>query len=388
MNFAISTELRELVDRTRVFSEEELAPLEPAFLQDGWLDEGVRLDLQLKARDGGLWAIDVPVELGGAGYGHVGHCLVTEELYKSPLMFDFGGSPYPVLYEATDDQKRRYLHPVVEGTKRGVAVAFTEPSTGSDLGAIETTAVRDGEHYVINGEKKFIGFVDRSDYLLLFASTDRDAGARGISVFLVDVDTPGFEVLGRLPTMGDGWWPFELRFEDMRVSAANLLGEPNEGFRVADTELTHGRLWIAAIQLGLAQRAIDVALEHARQRTTWGQPIGSRQGVQFMLADSQVELEAARALVYKAAWLADNGEPFRQQTFMAKLYATEMAQRVTDRCLQIMGGLGYLRECPIQSLYRQARVWRIGHGTAEIHRWMIARDMLGPVAAVTVTATA
>lgn len=380
MNFDIPPGLVDLVDRTRAFSNDELAPLEAAFLQEGWLDEGLRLALQRRARERGLWAIGVPRELGGAGHGHLGFCLVTEELYKSPLMFDFGGSPYPVLYDATKEQQERYLHPVVAGVKRGVAVAFTEPGTGSDLGAIETTAVRDGDDFVINGAKRFIGFVDRSDYVLLFASTDPSAGAHGISAFLVDVDTPGFEAVGRLPTMGDGWWPFELTFTNMRVPAANLLGELNQGFRVADAELTHGRLWISAIQLGLAQRSIEIAVEHARQRTTWGKPIGSRQAVQFMLADSRVELEAARGLVYKAAWLADRGEPVRQQAFMAKLYATEMAQRVTDRCLQVMGGRGYLRECPIQSLYRQARVWRIGHGTAEIHRWMIARDMLGAAA--------
>lgn len=381
MNFEIPTELRDLVARTRAFSEEELAPLEPGFLRDGQLDLDVRRELERKGRERGLWAIDVPIEFGGAGFGHLGICLVAEELYKNPIMFEFGGSPEPVLYQATEEQQQRYLHPVIAGERHGIAVAFTEPGTGSDLAAVETTAVRDGDDFVVNGHKKFIGFVDRSDFIFLFASTNPGAGARGISAFVVDVDTPGFEVVGRLATMGDGWAPFELAFDDARVPAANLLGTLNEGFRIADETLTHGRLKIAAYQLGLAQRSIEIAVEHAQQRTTWGKPIASRQAVQFMLADSKVELEAARMLVYKAAWMADQHQPIRQQGFMAKLYATEMAQRVTDRCMQILGGSGYLRDSPVQSFFRQARLWRIGHGTAEIHRWMIARDMLGAAAA-------
>jgi acyl-CoA dehydrogenase len=269
----------------------------------------------------------------------------------------------------------RFFHPVVRGEKHS-AYAFTEPGTGSDLGGLTSTAVRDGEDFIINGVKKFIGFVHRSEFVIVFVSTDPSAGARGVSCFLVDVGAPGFEIVRSLPTMGDDWEPFELRFTDCRVAAANLLGGLNRGFAVAADQLTHGRLKIAAFQLGLAARSIEIAVEYAKTRQTWGKPLAVRQGLQFMLADSEVELQAARLLVHRAAWMADESEPMRNEAFIAKLYATEMSQRVTDRCLQIQGGAGYLRESPLQSFFRQARLWRIGHGTSEIHRWMIARNML------------
>jgi acyl-CoA dehydrogenase len=177
--------------------------------------------------------------------------------------------------------------------------------------------------------------------------------------------------------MGDNWDPHELQFTDCAVPDANRLGEVNGGFAVADYQLTHGRLKIAAFQLGIAARSLEIALDWAKQRTTWGKPISSRQAIQWMLADSEVELEAARLLVYRAGWMADAKQRIRNEAFIAKLYATEMAQRVTDRCIQILGGLGYTRDLPLQSFFRQVRVWRIGHGTSEIHRWMIARNMLG-----------
>ena len=177
--------------------------------------------------------------------------------------------------------------------------------------------------------------------------------------------------------MGDGWEPYELVFENCVVPDAQRLGEVGGGWALASEQLTHGRVKIAAFQLGIAQRCIEIATEWAKQRVTWGKPIATRQAIQWMLADSAVELDAARLLVYRAAWMADAGEHIQNEAFMAKLYATEMAQRVSDRCLQILGGLGYTREVPIQSFYRQVRVWRIGHGTSEILRWMIARNMLG-----------
>jgi acyl-CoA dehydrogenase len=293
-----------------------------------------------------------------------------------PLPGDmFGGSPEPALYLCNDEQKERYFYPVLRGEALS-AYAFTEPGTGSDISGIETTAVREGDEFVLNGRKKFIGHVDGVDFLMVFASTTPGAGSRGVSCFLVDMGTPGFELVRQLATMGDQWAPWELAFENCRVPVENLLGELNGGFNIASDQLTHGRLKIAALQLGAGVRSLEIAVEHARTRKTWGKPIGTRQGIQFMLADCEVELQAARLLVHKAAWMADNDQPIRTEAFVAKLYATEMAQRVTDRCMQILGGEGYLRESPVQSFYRQARCWRIGHGTSEIHRWMIARNML------------
>ena len=381
MNFAPSAEIQALVERTRAFVAEELDPLEPQFLQAGTLGWPERRELERKARERGLWALEAPVEDGGCGCGQVALAFVAEELYKSPIMFGplpgdiFGGSPEPALYVCDAEQKERYYHPVISGEKHS-AYAFTEPETGSDISAIRTVAVRDGDGWVINGRKKFIGWVDFADFLIVFASTKPGSGSRGVSCFLVDKDTPGLEMVRQLPTMGDQWAPWELTFTDCRIPLGNLLGKVHGGFKIANDQLTHGRLKIAALQLGLAQRSIEIAVEHAKERTTWDKPLASRQAIQFMLADSEVELQAARLLVHKAAWMADNDEPVRNEAFVAKLYAAEMAQRVTDRCLQVQGGFGYLRESPIQSFFRQARLWRIGHGTSEIHRWMIARNML------------
>lgn len=364
-----------MVDSVRQFREKEMMPLEHEFLMNGDVPLETRFALEEKGRENGFWALDVPEEDGGQGLGELAMCMIAEELYKHPMMFEFGGAPEPSLYLCDEEQKERYYHPVIAGEKRS-CYAFTEPDTGSDFAAIRTTAVRDGDDWVINGRKTFISHVDRADFVILFATTDPKLGGRGVTCFLVDKGTPGFELSRPIPTMGDGWEPYELEFSDCRVPDANRLGDVNDGWKIADHQLTHGRLRIAAYQLGLAQRSIDLAIDWAKQRKTWGKPIGTRQAIQWMLADSHVELEAARLLVYRAAWMADRNSHSRTEAFVAKLYATEMAQRVTDRCLQIFGGLGYSKEVPIQSFYRQVRVWRIGHGTSEIHRWMIARDLL------------
>jgi acyl-CoA dehydrogenase len=379
MDFDLPAEVRELVETARAFREERLAPLEEEFLREGNVPWPLRPRLQAQARERGLWAIDVPTEHGGLGLGQLAVCAVHEELNRHPMMFEVGGAPEPVLYQCAPHQWERYFAAVVSGERRS-AYAFTEPGTGSDLGAVATTAVRDGDEWVINGQKLFIGLAERVEFLILFASTDPTRRARGVSAFLIDSGTPGYEIVRTIPTMGDAWDPCELRFSDCRVPDAQLLGQPGEAFVLADEQLSHGRLKIASYQLGIAQRCIEEAVAWAQERTTWGAPIASRQAIQFMLADSAVELDAARLLVYSTAWKADQGRDVRIDAFKSKLFATEMAQRVTDRCLQVLGGRGYARDSPIQSYFRQARLWRIGHGTAEIHRWMIARDLLGPAA--------
>lgn len=376
MDFAISDELKMFVESVRAFREKELMPLEHEFLLNGKLGYELRTSLELKAKEQGFWALEVPSEYGGQEAGFLGTCLAAEELFKHPAMFEFGGSPEPILYHTTEEQKKDYFYPVIEGAKRS-CYAFTEPGAGSDFARITTTAQKSGSDWIINGTKTFISYVTRADFVILFATTDRSKGGRGVTCFLVDKNTPGLEVTRPIATMGDDWEPHELVFTDCVVPDANRLGEVNGGWELAAEQLTHGRAKIAAFQLGIAQRCLDLAVEWAKDRVTWGKPLASRQAIQWMLADSEVELEAARLLVYRAAWMADMGLPIRNEAFAAKLYATEMAQRVTDRALQIFGGLGYTRESPVQSFYRQARVWRIGHGAAEINRWMIARNMLG-----------
>jgi acyl-CoA dehydrogenase len=376
MDFDIPDDLRMMVESVRQFREKELMPLEHDFLIKGKLDIAVRHDLERRGREQGFWALEAPVEDGGLGLGQLAMCLIDEELFQHPAMFEFGGSPEPALYLCNDEQKQRFYYPVIQGQKHS-CYAFTEPDAGSDVGGIRTTARRDGDSWVINGTKVFISYVEGADFVILFATVDPRMGHRGVTCFLVEMGSPGFRIAREIPTMGDNWDPHELAFEDCRVSDSNRVGEVGEGFKIADHQLTHGRLKIAAFQLGIAQRSIDLAVEWARNRKTWGKPIATRQAIQWMLADSEVELEAARLLVHRAAWMADQGKRIRNEAFIAKLYATEMAQRVTDRCIQIFGGLGYTRDIPIQSFYRQVRVWRIGHGTSEIHRWMIARNMLG-----------
>ena len=375
MDFEIEPELKAYLQTVKQFREREMMPLEREFLVQGDWSLEVRHTLEARARKLGFWALDVPEELGGQGLSEFAMCLVAEELYQHPAMFEFGGSPEPALYKCNEEQKERYLMPVINGTRRS-AYAFTEPDAGSDMASMRTNAVRDGDDFIINGTKTFISHVDAADFVILFAKTDVSAGAGGVTCFLVDKGTEGFTVSRPIPTMGDGWIPSELSFNNCRVPAKNILGDEGNAWKIANDQLSHGRLRIAAYQLGIAQRCLDLAIEWAKNRHTWGKAIASRQAIQWMVADSFVELEAARLLVHRAACKSDAGLASRNDAFVAKLYATEMSGRVTDRCMQIFGGLGYTTESPIQSFFRQARLWRIGHGTSEITRWIIARSLL------------
>jgi len=379
MDFEVDPDLRAFIDTVRQFRERELMPTEHDFLLKGDWDPQVKRDLEERGRKLGFWALDVPEDMGGHGLGELAMCMVAEELFKHPGMFEFGGSPEPTLYKCNPEQMERYTLPVIRGERKS-AYAFTEPDAGSDLAGLKTRAVKDGDNWVINGRKTFISHVEQADFLILFASTDPSKKARGVTCFLVDKDTPGYELSRPIPTMGDGWTPAELSFSDCIVPDANRVGEVDGAWELANYQLSHGRLRIAAYQLGIAQRSLDLAIDWAKKRETWGKPIGSRQAIQWMLVDSFVELEAARLLVYRAAMQTDLGKATRNDAFIAKLYATEMSQRVTDRALQVFGGLGYTLEVPVQSFYRQSRLWRIGHGTTEVHRMMIARELLGATA--------
>jgi len=355
MDFNLSEELEMIRENVRKFVERELFPLEKQFCIDGSLPLEKRKELERKGRELGFWSLELPEEYGGAGLGAMGMTVIFEELYRSPLLFKFGGSPEPALYACNDAQKEKYFYPVIRGEKRS-CYAFTEPNTGSDVAGIQTRAVKKGDKWVINGSKTFITGAGYSDFVILYASTSPGKGAKGISSFLVDLDSPGLTISKPIPTMGDGWAPYTLFFDNCEIPEENLLGELNHAFKGADEQLTHGRLFIAAFCLGIARRSLEMALAYSKERHTFGKPIASNQAIQWMLADS--------------------GRPIRNEAFVAKLYCGEMAQRVTDRALQIFGGMGYTRELPIQSFYRQARLWRIGHGTSEIHRMMIARNML------------
>jgi len=381
MDFSLTAEQVAIVEEVRRFREDELMPLEASFLQTGYLAPEVRTELELKGRVRGLWALDVPAERGGRGFGELMMCLVSEEIYKHPAMFNFGGSPQPCLYHGTAAQQAEFLEPVIAGRRRS-CYAFTEPGAGSDFAAIQTRAERVDGGWRITGTKSLVAYMDRADFIILFATTNPELGAKGVTCFLVDVGTPGLTVSEAHRSMGDEWLTNDIRFDGCFVPDKRRLGELGAAWRMANELLSHGRLRIAAYQLGIAQRCIELAVAYAKQRVTWGKPIAARQAIQWMLTDAHVELEAARLLVHKAAWLKDRGQASRVLDFTAKLYATEMAQRVTDSCLQVFGGAGYQLSSPIQSFYRQVRVWRIGHGSSEISRLVIARDILGEEASL------
>lgn len=376
MDFEISEELQMIVETVAEFRRREMQPLEADFLKAGELPLAEREALEAKARGKGLWALEVPEKDGGAGLGLLPCAMINAELAKCAIPFAFGGTPEPLLNFATSEQREKYYVPVVRGERRS-CYAFTEPDAGSDVQGIKTRAVRDGDGWVLNGTKIYITDAHRADHAFVFAVTEPGKGAKGgISCFIVDYDAPGFDLGKRIRTMGDDRDPYELILTDCRVPTENLLGPLGYAFSLGDDQLTHGRVVLASVCLGLAARSIEIATDWARQRKTFGRLIGEYGAIQNYLADSAVELQAAEGLVHKAAWMHDHGKKIRTEAHAAKLYAAEMAQRVTDRCIQVLGGIGYTLDSPVQSMWRHARVKRIGHGTTEINRWMIARAML------------
>jgi acyl-CoA dehydrogenase len=307
-------------------------------------------------------------------------CLVEEELGRTAdaLIRRVFGQVYEMLLQCQGEQRERYLYPTVRGDKI-TCLGLTEPNAGSDAANIETTAERTGDVFVLNGRKHFISDGDIADYAIVFAVTDKALRARGgITAFLVDRDTPGFTT-GRIqPMMGHrGYHHAELVFEDCRVPATQVLGEVGQGFKLVMTTLSRVRLaHIGARAVGMAERLLEMAREHASSRRQFGRLIAEFQLIQGMLADSATEVYATRLMVYNSAWEIDQGRDVRAKISMVKLYASEMQSRVVDRVLQIFGGMGFCKELPIERMYRDARVTRIYDGTSEIHRTIIARQLL------------
>jgi alkylation response protein AidB-like acyl-CoA dehydrogenase len=382
MDLSLSEEEREIREWVRVFVTKELMPLEPDVLERERRGErGISLDevgaLQAKARESGFFGIQTPEEYGGMGLGAVMHALIEVELGRTFVPFKFGGDADNILFEANDEQRERYLLPTIEGTRRS-CFAITEPGAGSDARNIRTTAVRDGDEWVVNGEKTFITGGDLADFTMVFAVTDAEKHREGrsnesVTCFLVDreagwTSTP-------IPTMGE-WGPASLSFQDVRVPHSAILGEEGRGFELAMRWIGKGRYLLPARALGSCERLVEMAMEQARNRVTFGEPIANRQAIQWMIADSAVEIEALRWLVLSAAWQVDQGLDTRQAQSMAKLYGGVHANQVVDRVLQIHGGMGYTRELPIERWYRELRLLRIYEGTDEIQRRTIARNLL------------
>lgn len=384
MDLQLNDEQRLIIKQVRRFVREEIEPLEADLDPDASeLKPADHERLVEKTKSLGLYGLDIPEEFGGPGIDLITRTLLAFEMGQhraglyAPCYGVFGGMGLAQLYEANDDQKERYLYPVLRGEKRG-CFALTEPSGGSDPArAIQTRAVQDGSDWVINGAKIFISGADKADFALLFARTDPEKGRNGITCFLVDTDTPGFHVRRIVHTLRSTHYATELQFEDMRVSAANVLGEVNRGFGIANDRLSRQRIPYAAGCLAVAIKAQAMAVDYANIRETFGDRLATRQTIQNMLVDNEVDLRSARWLTLEAAAKAERGEPFRSDAAIAKLVASEAAGRVVDRAMQVHGGYGVTKDLPLERWYRELRIRRIGEGPNEVQRLIIARDMLG-----------
>lgn len=385
-------ELAMLRDLVRRFVEDELIPLEPAVMERGLrygataeplIPPDAHARLISRCRELDLFGIDVPPELGGHGYGATFKIVALEELRRSivPFVLPPDSPSLHMMIAACDQpQREKYLLPYARGDKRS-SFALTEPEAGSDAAAIRTSAARADGGWLLNGSKLWIGAADIADFFIVIAVTDRQKRARGgISAFLVDKGTGGLDLgppqfhMGDIPV-------FQLFLHDCWVPDGQLLGQPGQAFVLLANRLGLRRVEIGAHCVGMARRLLELMVDQALRRSTFGQPLASRQAVQWWIADTEIEIAAARQLVYAAAAKLDGGvTDIRREAAMAKIYATEMITRVADRAVQLHGGMGFSRELPIEWIYRNSRIYRVADGASEILRREVARGLLGDVA--------
>ena len=384
MDLSLTQEQEMIIGLVRRFVREEILPLELKLDPDAdALDAADRDRLISKTKEMGLYGLDIPPEYGGPDIDLVTRTLIAVEMSQhraglyAPCYGVFGGAGLAQLFEATEEQKDKYLYPTLRGEKRGF-FGLSEPSGGSDPArAIQTKAVRDGDNWIINGSKLWISGADRADFGLVFARTDSNKGRNGVTCFIVDTDTPGFHVRRIVHTLRSAHYATELQFENMVVPATNILGELNKGFAIANDRLTRQRIPYAAGCIGVAMKAQEMALEYVPQRETFGAPLSSRQAIQWMLVDNDIDIKQSLWIVLEAAEKAQRGDPFRKEAAMAKLVATEAGGRVVDRCMQMFGGLGVAKDLPLERWFREMRIRRIGEGPSEVQRHVIARELLG-----------
>ncbi|MFJ8749009.1 acyl-CoA dehydrogenase family protein [Streptomyces sp. NPDC102441] len=377
----LPAELRLLRDTVRAFMDGEVRPLEETLPHDAvGLARPELTALQKKARDLGLWALQTPAESGGAGLGVLGQVVVAEEAAKCrmgaffPALGAFGGNPPAVMFHATPEQFDRFARPVVEGTASKAYTAISEASGGSDPArAIRLKAVRDGDHYVLDGAKTWISHARDADWGAVYARTGPGRG--GISCFVVEKGTPGVS-FRPIPVMAS-FAPYEVHFDGVRVPADHRIGEEGQGFALAGEFLVHGRILYAAGPIGIAQTALDMTVRWAKDREVFGGRLADKQGIQWMLVDCEIELRAARLLMYQAAWNADLGKNVKVDASISKMTGTETACRVLDRCIQVHGALGMATELPLERWFRDLRVKRLGEGATEVQRVVVARSLFG-----------
>ncbi len=385
MNFQLDEEHQMLKDMVARFVREELIPLEPAALAreaaTGQLtvpDED-RARLDARSKDLGLGGLDAPHELGGHDLPVTAMVGVNEEFGRTIMPYELApDSPNLImlLRAANDAQRAKYLAPYARGETHS-AMAISEPGAGTDPSALITRAVRDGDDWVINGRKIWISRADKADWTIVMAVTDKSKGAKGgISAFIVDKGTPGFVVERRIPMIA-GASTYEIRLDDVRVPHSQILGKEGFGFGPMQSRLSSRRVQIAAWNVGRAQRALDMMLEYAPQRRTFGVPLAERQTIQNWVADAAIRIHGCRLMIYEAAARIDSGDEARAQVSMIKVAATEMAWDVIDNAIQLFGGMGVTMEFPLQAMANLARLGRIYEGPNEIHRWVIARELLG-----------
>jgi acyl-CoA dehydrogenase len=379
MDFAVDTETRLLVDTVRRFVDEELIPLEQAVEDAGALAPETARAIFEKSSALGLYAMNVPTELGGGGLSTVQYCLTEEQAgrTKDILIRRAFGNVFEVLLECDDVQRERWLLPTVRG-ERTFSIAITEPGAGSDAASIRTRAVRERDGWRLNGSKHFISDGMFSDFFVVSAVTDPAAGGRGISLFLVDKDLPGMSVGRDQPMMGmRGTSHVELAFDDVALGPECLLGGEGRGLRLIFETLGRIRLaHVGARAIGASGRLLEMMIDYARERQQFSRPIGDFQSVQTMLADSALDLQTARLMLLHTAWRIDQGQDAREGISMVKIHAAEAYNRIADRAVQLFGGMGYCKDLTVERFYRDARVFRIYDGTSEIHRGVLARGLL------------
>jgi acyl-CoA dehydrogenase len=384
MDFALSPEHELIVDTARTFAERELFPYEDEVEKADRVRPDLVAQIKRRALDAGIYACNMPAELGGGGLDSLGVTLVDRELGAASYALHYiVARPSNILQACQGDQINEYLLPTIRG-ERVDCLAMSEPDAGSDVRAMKCRAVRDGDDYVITGTKHFISHADLADFVILFAATGEEDTKHGakkrITSFLVDFDTPGCEVVSGYRCVSNrGYHNFVLNFDGCRVPARQILGEEHRGFDVANEWLGATRLQVAAVCLGRARRALRIATEWAATRRQFGQPIGKFQGVSFKLADMQTRYDAAELLTLRAAWNDARGHTSDSEMAMAKVFSSEMCTFVTDEAIQILGGMGLMDELPLERMWRDTRVDRIWDGTSEIQRHIISRAMLRPL---------
>lgn len=375
MNFQLSEEHEMIRKMVRDFARNEVAPTAAE------RDENERFDREIfeQMAELGLTGIPWPEEYGGIGSDYLAYCIAVEELSRVcastgvTLSAHTSLAGWPIFKFGTEEQKQKYLRPMAEGKKIG-AYGLTEPGSGSDSGAMKTTARLAGDHYLLNGSKIFITNGGVADIYVVFALTDPEKKQKGISAFIIEADFPGFSVGKKEKKLGIRSSPTtEIIFQDCKVPVTNRLGAEGEGFKIAMMTLDGGRNGIAAQAVGIAQAALDAAVDYARERYQFGKPIAANQGISFKLADMATSVEAARLLTYQAAWLESNGKPYGKESAMSKLFAGDTAMKVTTDAVQIFGGYGYTKDYPVERFMRDAKITQIYEGTQEIQRLVISR---------------